>query len=329
MFYNFINRYDVFDFLKKGNKAIRKILRYAVFKHEKRVQQVYSSIEYYPTNWWDIPEVTSRWNQLMTGSKEIDYYSYVSKQYFNSKNNLIGLSLGCGTGYRELRWLQVLKMRAFDAIDLSEHSIAVAKQAAQKNGVDHILKYRVEDINKITLQQNFYDVIVVEQSLHHFTPLLEIMKKIHASLKEDGLLVVNEFVGPTRFQWTDKQINVINNLLSILPEKYRKRYNMDSIKTRIFRPSILRMMLSDPSESVESSNILPFLNEIFTIVEYKEYGGTILQMLFAEIAHNFISDDILAKKWISLFFEIEDILLKEKEITSDFIFAVGSIKIFV
>jgi hypothetical protein len=82
------------------------------------------------------------------------------------------------------------------------------------------------------------------------------------------------------------------------------------------------MILGDPSESVESSNIVPFLHNVFNIVEFKEYGGTILQMLFSEIALNFISDDPIIKRWVKLFFEVEDLLLKEKEIESDFVIAV-------
>ena len=82
------------------------------------------------------------------------------------------------------------------------------------------------------------------------------------------------------------------------------------------------MILDDPSEAVESSNILPYLHEIFEIVEIREYGGTLLQLLFSEIAHNFISSEPEIKRWLKICFEIEDLLLAEKELNSDFIVAV-------
>jgi hypothetical protein len=98
--------------------------------------------------------------------------------------------------------------------------------------------------------------------------------------------------------------------------------NKNKLKVNIYRPSKLKMILRDPSEAVESSNILPYLNEIFEIVEIREYGGTILHLLFSEIAHNFISDEPEVKRWLKICFEIEDLLLAEEELNSDFIVAV-------
>lgn len=137
-------------------------------------------------------------------------------------------------------------------------------------------------------------------------------------LKPDGYLIVNEFIGPTRFQWTDRQIECINNLLAILPTKYRVLENGKSLKSKIFRPSRLRMKLGDPSEAIESSNICPCLSEHFNIVERKNYGGTILHMLLNGIAHHFIENNFEAQQWLQICFEIEDLLMKEGEIESDY-----------
>ncbi len=323
MFNNYINKYDFIAFLNGGLKSFEKVAMKMVKRHQEKVEYAWKHTEYLEKNWWDIPEVQHRWNSLITGDRNINHYEYISEKFLKDQKNLLGLSLSCGTGQRELKWAELGKFKTIDAIDLSKPRIEKAIEEAQKKGYNSILNYQIGDVYKIELQKSFYDLIIVEGSLHHFSPLKNILQKINYSLKPDGYFIVNEFVGPTRFQWTEKQIAVINALLTIFPNKYRKLIgNSNKEKLNIFRPSKLRMILGDPSEAVESSNILPYLRDIFEVVELKEYGGTILHLLFSEIAHNFISSKPEIKRWLHICFEIEDLLLSEKEISSDFIIAV-------
>ena len=82
------------------------------------------------------------------------------------------------------------------------------------------------------------------------------------------------------------------------------------------------MILSDPSEAVESSNILNVLGNHFSLLEMKPMGGTILQLLFNDIAHNFINDEEETLKWIRHCFDFEDEFLASNKINSDFVYAV-------
>ena len=43
------------------------------------------------------------------------------------------------------------------------------------------------------------------------------LDRLAAMLEPGGLLFVEDFVGPARFQWTDAQLEAINRLLSRLP----------------------------------------------------------------------------------------------------------------
>lgn len=319
MFNNFINKYDFVSLFKGGPKTISNVLKKITKTHQKKVEAAWSNTEYPPINWWDIPDVRYRWNNLITGDRDVEYYKYISEKYFADRTKLLGLSLACGTGHRELKWIDQGKFKYIDAIDLSKPRIDAAKKEAHKKGYGNLINYQVGNIYKVNLSKSFYDAIFVENSLHHFSPLKKILQRINLSMKPDGYLIVNEFVGPTRFQWTEKQIEVINALLSIFPDKYKSLLGKNNgQKLNIFKPSKLRMILHDPSEAVESSNILTYLEEIFEIVETKEYGGTLLMLLFYEIAHNFISNEPEVKHWLKICFEIEDLLLSEKELDSDF-----------
>ncbi|MCH7535984.1 MAG: hypothetical protein IH948_09660 [Bacteroidetes bacterium] len=52
------------------------------------------------------------------------------------------------------------------------------------------------------------------------------------------------------------------------------------------------MYLSDPSEAVNSENILPEIRRRFKIIEEKPYGGNILHLVLKDISHNFTEDNI-------------------------------------
>jgi hypothetical protein len=60
------------------------------------------------------------------------------------------------------------------------------------------------------------------------------------------------------------------------------------------------------------------LGKYFDIVERRDYGGTLLHPLFGDIAWNFQEDSPDIHKWLQLCFEVEDALLAQKEIASDF-----------
>ena len=90
----------------------------------------------------------------------------------------------------------------------------------------------------------------------------------------------------------------------------------------MIRPSRLSMILSDPSEAVESGRILPLLREHYEVTELREYGGAVLHLLFDQIAHHFLDADPRTQRFLDLCFEAEDLLMEEGELASDFVVAV-------
>jgi ubiquinone/menaquinone biosynthesis C-methylase UbiE len=322
MLNNLVNVYDCVFLVKKCIKAPSMILSKLVQGKQTRTEKAWEHTSSPPINWWDIPAVRKRWNYMVSGDPDVEHYEYISGKYLKDRNGLSALSVGCGTGHRELRWAETGQFKCIDAYDLSEQRIRYAVDAADKKGLRDIIHYRTGDVYKIEYHENCYDVILLEQSLHHFSPIEDLLVRLNRFLKQNGYLIINEFVGPARFQWTDRQLEAINGLLSALPAGYRTMWNSNSVKRKICKPSRLRMILDDPSEAVESANILPMMHKIFHVIEIKEYGGTILHMLFQGIAHNFLSEDRETRRLLDACFEVEDALLNNGDIRSDFIVAV-------
>jgi ubiquinone/menaquinone biosynthesis C-methylase UbiE len=123
---------------------------------------------------------------------------YATARYFAGRRP-VGrcLILGCGKGKVE----RALAARGFfrhcDAYDIAAGSITVAKQLATAQGLASIA-YHVADVNELELSDRCYDAVFVTMALHHFANLEGVFAQIRRSLKPDGLLLCDEYVGPSR-----------------------------------------------------------------------------------------------------------------------------------
>lgn len=325
MFNNIINIHDFIELFRRirhEQALLRKVRNALSRSSQKRVENAWAETESPPIHWWDIPAVKNRWNEMITGDSQTDYYQYIAQKYLAGRSALKALSLGCGAGHRELRWLELTDFRRIDGYDLSAPRIEAAQKTAREKQLDHILNYNVGDVLNLKLPPNEYDVIMIEQSLHHFSPLREILTTIEMTLKPRGCFIVNEFVGPTRFQWTDEQLRAVNALLTLFPVQYKTLVNTNIPKQAVHRPGRLRMLISDPSEAVQSADILPLLHEIFLCQELKGYGGAVLHLLYNGIGHHFVEPDTVGMRLLKLSFEVEDLLLATNILPHDFIIAV-------
>jgi ubiquinone/menaquinone biosynthesis C-methylase UbiE len=253
-------------------------------------------------------------NKVMNASQ---WLLWVKEKYINSKLEY-GLSLGCGDGILERHAISLNICSKFDAYDISEKSIEIAKCSSEKESLSTCINYQVADINEMILSENKYDVVFAGSALHHFSNLEHIFEEIRKSLKPNGFFVFNEFVGPSQFQWSEKQLKIMNELLEILPNRYKVDVTSGRLKERIYRPSIEYMNETDPSEAIRSSEIVPLVIKYFDIEERVDYGGTILHMLLHTIVSNFDPSKEEDVAILRLLRYIEDILIEEKILPSDF-----------
>jgi SAM-dependent methyltransferase len=294
------------------------------FRITKRVEGVWTAGRLSEAaHWGAIRLVGNRINRLITDNEDKSFGDHIVDAYFRAKApSANALTLGCGVGYREIHMAKSGCFKRIDAYDLSEDALAEARRRAARDEVSGVINFDRKDLNDYALPTAHYDFVVVEQSLHHFSPLGPLLDKIKLTLKPDGYFIVNEFVGPDKFQWTDRQIEVVNALLTVIPAKYRVRSYDKKLKKRIYRPGLLRMKLYDPSEAVESSGIVPGIKSRFQIVEERSWGGTLLQLLFQDIAKNFMNDDPETSELIELICGVEDFLLSTGDLRSDFTYIV-------
>ena len=130
--------------------------------------------------------------------------------------------------------------------------------------------------------------------------------------------MAQEYVGPNRFQWTDKQIIIIDRVLKCLPERLRTDPETGNVKDKIERPTIPYMMNTDPSEAVRSSEIIPILKNHFDIRVLKYFGGAIFHPLFDHIMANFDHNKDCEEALIKMILLLERVMVEEKALGEDY-----------
>jgi len=270
-----------------------------------------------PSSWSELPQVIQLYiHPLLSGTPDIGWLELISRRYFN-KPVARALSLGCGGGALERHGLLLNMAEHFDAYDISDGALQLARDLATHHKISTRINYQVADLNALVLPENHYDAVFASQSVHHIEALEHYLDQVVRTLKPGQLFIVNEFVGPSQFQWTDVQFERAQYLLDKLPEKYRLRIRSKGIKTAIDRPSREHMTMVDPTEAIRSQDIVPEMEKRFDIVEKIDFGGTLLHLVLDDIAGNF-SDSPEDIAYLQMLFDEEQRLLKSGEISSDF-----------
>ena len=310
------------DFLdvyhKFREKNVSFFLRKLKVLPKSRIESKWDDYES-TSDFWLIPEIQQSWNKKISGDSDMIYEDYVFNKYLSGKNNLKMLSVGCGEGLHERNFAKHGCFSQIDAIDYSTQSIANAKKLALENQMN--IQYQSGDFKKINFKKHTYDLILFSSSLHHFENVSDTLENyVKPLLSENGMLVIFEYSGPNRLQWNKKQLDKANKMLENLPKKYKILIDNSSVKKKVYRPGILRMLIVDPSEAVDSEAIVPSLKK-FEIVEQTDLGWNILHILLKGISHNFLNDEPETKTLIKKLIEEEDLFVK-KESHSDAIFGV-------
>lgn len=284
---------------------------------DDRVEEVESSA---PQGWLDAEMVEREHiRPLVSGDPEVSYLEYFLEKHLPHRPVGRLLSLGCGGGNLERDLLRLGAAQKIDACDESPASIELALRLATEEGMGERLQYQVADLNRLELAPITYDVVIAKMALHHFEALEHVYGQVRQGLRPGGLFMFNEFVGPSRFQWTDLQLDHMNRLLDNAPAEIKEQLPVVAIR----RPLVADMIAQDPSESVRSAEILPLLERDFEIVERKDYGGTLLHILFSHVLPVVDFENKEHVEYLRAAMRSERDLLERGQLPSDFTFVVA------
>ena len=310
---------DLFHLIRL--KGLKFILQNFSLINKDRVRSKWNQIECSDSDFWIIPEVKREWNKKCTGEPEVEYEDYVVEKYLRNLSGLKMLSVGCGNSSHEQTFSKHPCFDSVEGIDISEKQLIKARYYAEEDNCKKVT-YRVHDFEKESLPENEYDVVLFHSSLHHFKSIENIIsERTIPILKKNGLLIIFDYTGPNRLQWTSEQLNKSNELLRRIPRHRRFRPQSNFlVKKRVYRPGKFRMWVSDPSEAIDSEAMLETLARHLNVLEEKKLGGNLIHPLLKGIAHHFIDNSAETMNLLNTFFKEEELFLKNN--SSDFTFGI-------
>ncbi len=253
------------------------------------------------------------------------------------------LSICCGFGAVERTLAKLKVARRIVGTDIAPGAIEEARRRAAANNFDNI-EYYVADLNNEQLQSSEYDLIWANGALHHIADLNGVISKLYTALKNGGHLVSNEYVGPRYQQIGTRQQELVNAVKYLLPPELRGKSTCErpygnSFKAKAMRyarrklawrraeqiyetlwerPTIEYFMATDPSECVNSDNIIPTLKKYFDEVEVRYFNGSILCYALDSVFYeNFDSQNKRHTAILQMLFDIEDNLAATGDINQD------------
>ena len=231
---------------------------------------------HYSDKYWNDLELVRKYkDNLATGNENTHWISDILnrfKEYLPFGNVLI---VGCGNGWLERQLYDLGIGKHFDAFDMSEEYINEAKELKQSRPIDYFL----DDINSMSkIEDNKYDAVFNFAVLHHAMNIEYALKKLASCLKNNGLMFNEEYVGPARNQYSDDHVNIMLEIMSDLPKKFRT-------KAKFLRPLLANFRV-EPSEAIHSDLILPLIPKYFDIIYQRNLNGGVAY----QILHNNIDE---------------------------------------
>lgn len=268
---------------------------------------------------WAEHSLTARHiNKMVSGDPSVDWIDWAAHGFLEDRGG-VGLSLGCGTGYVERHVIERRLASRMEGIDISADAVAGARRAA-----GHMpISYRCEDLNSLVLEEGAYDFVLSAAALHHVTDLEGCLCQVRRSLKPGGVLIMHEYVGPVRFQWTGAQLGIANRVYAALPDRYRANHLTGLAHDAIMRRPLGDMIKADPSEAVRSNEIIGIAESLFEPVSSRPIGGALLHPLLEGIIGNFKEDEPLDDTMLKMIIDLDAQALRTGELDSDFVVWVG------
>jgi SAM-dependent methyltransferase len=161
------------------------------------------------------------------------------------------LSLGSGLGRVESYLVNVGLTSSFETIDLCAE---VNEDLRIQDGRVTVQK---GDLNFVELPHDTYDFILCHGVLHHLVNLEHVLGELNNALKPEGLLLVYEYVGETRWQFSEDRIRWLRTKFPGVRFKVPRRWQLPGF------------------ESVRSGDLLGLLQTQFgaSTLRSVSYGG--------------------------------------------------------
>jgi len=269
--------------------------------------------------WLHLPAVQSMVRRRVTGNPDLAPLDWFFAHVMRDSGGPFARVLVLGCGFARIERLVIERGWAAHvvAMDFSAKIIAAAREEAKATPE---ICYTHADMDCLPVGQapfepGSFDVVLGVSSVHHCAKLAELYEGLHRLLKPGGWMFLDEYVGPSRFQYPESQLQLVRRFSSLLPVRLRTTRS-GAPREGLRAPTVEEVIAVDPSEAACSADILALLPGWFDIERLRPYGGALLHLLFAQVAQNFL--DPAEEHTVRALIEAEEELYREGRLSHDF-----------
>jgi SAM-dependent methyltransferase len=267
--------------------------------------------------WMAHPAVRARTNTLASGNPAKDVYNHLMALLVARGLALpLDRSVCIGAGGLEHDLASRGLVWEVDVYDASAAAVAQGEHKTRQLGLFR-LHYHLADIEKADLTPNSVDAVFAHSSVQNVERLEALFAAVQRILRPSGVFHLFEYVGPSRFQWTDEQLRLANAFLDSLPD-YLRRTPSGELKAALQRPNVENLIAADPTASARSAELLPLLQSHFEVIEIRPLGGALAHLALGGIAQNFDSGSPTDAAYLQRLFDTEDAAMADGSIGTDF-----------
>ncbi|MEZ5491130.1 MAG: methyltransferase domain-containing protein [Gammaproteobacteria bacterium] len=277
------------------------------------------------TYWLAHLHVCRRFHRKSVGGEEnYHWVNFCSERFLRDANDKPAqrvLNIGCGEGELDRYLVSINAAESIDAIDIAPNRIRIAKENASHENCADRINYTVSDAESSAFPRSDYDAILFDSSLHHINNLEAVIERCRFSLKSNGVLIVNEYIGPNRYRFNDRELEAMRAVFQLIPEKYRVSHmepDRGKVRKEMGFPDPLEVERVDPSEAIRSEDIVSAIRQFFNIEVFNPQGGSLLQFVLQGIIGNFRAGDGESERILDMLFAVEDALVDVGDIEPHF-----------
>lgn len=224
-------------------------------------------------NWWSSALCRAYYNAAVCGEfvpGTSEGCRVVLRKALNGRELDRAISVGCGTGIKELAILEDGLVRSFDLWEISNTVADEGRRNAAASGLQDRVAYHVGDAFA-EVREGVYDLVNWDHSLHHMSDVDAAVAWSVRALRPGGFVMINDYVGPNRLQFLRTETDRANAFLA-----------RAGVPQRIPRATVvskLRQWWRDPSEAPQSELIAEAVARHMPGANLAPIGGAMLNML--------------------------------------------------
>lgn len=223
-----------------------------------------------------------------------------------------GVSVACGNGRKEMDLITAGLVERFTFYEIAEQRAEDGMGFARRRGIEDRVEFRIEDVFAGPTEDiaETFDLVVWYNALHHMIDTPAAIKWSRDVLRPGGVFLMDDFIGPDRFQYAPEVIEAAHAFRTSLPDDV---YVWDGpYQPRRPRRALVpadAVIAQDPSEAADSSRILEGLDTYFPDRTHFDVSSGALIFGLADIASRLLEPQY--EPFIELVLRVDQMLIKD------------------